>query len=68
MNEIVTNPFIANRVSTALLKLFTQAANARVTDVGPSDAIYYAVRSLRSCPMTPLLTPVSLTHTPNRLS
>jgi hypothetical protein len=53
ISEIVTNPFIANRVPSAVLGLFTKAATASVTDIGPNDAIYYAVRTFTELPNDP---------------
>ena len=53
MSEIVTNPFIENRVAPALLKLFTKAAAAQVTGIGPNDAMYYAVRAFTELPNDP---------------
>lgn len=50
---IVTNPFIENRVSDALLKLFTKPAAASVSDIGPNDAIYYAFRTFTELPNDP---------------
>ena len=53
MSEIVTNPFIENRVSPTLLKLFIKAAASSVTGIGPNDAMYYAVRAFTELPNDP---------------
>lgn len=52
-SQIVTNPFIDNRVSDSLLNLFKTPAAASVTNIGPNDAIYYAVRAFTDLPNNP---------------
>lgn len=56
MSEELTNPFIANRVPPALLALFRKPADAAITNIEPSDAVYYAVRAFDQLPNDPFST------------
>jgi hypothetical protein len=50
---VVINPFIANRVPPALMKLFTQPATANV-DIKHTDDVYYAIRAFTDLSNDPL--------------